>query len=115
MGISETEQNLSQLRIIKNQAYSAMFQIFFYPTTKINQKKTFVFKNDMFVSDFSDFDTAYERFIGRLEYLEANEITTGVNSLFNFSSIPEKKTRNCFILFIQQSCFKFIFSFSRSC
>lgn len=91
MGISETEQNLSQLRLIKNQAYSAMFQIFFYPTTKINQKKTFVFKNDMFVSDFSDFDTAYERFIGRLEYLEANEITTGVNSLFNFSSIPEKK------------------------
>ncbi|MBR5867736.1 MAG: helix-turn-helix domain-containing protein, partial [Spirochaetaceae bacterium] len=95
IGISSTDQNLSQLRLVKNQAYAAMFQIFFHPI-KPKQQKIFVFKNDMFISDFSDFDTAYERFIGRLEFLSTNEITAGINSLFNFSSISEKKRGTVF-------------------
>lgn len=90
MGISSVEKNLSQLRLIRSQAYSAAFQ-YFFSSNKQKKQRIFIYTDEMFIPDYSDFDTLYERFIGRLEFLQADEIASNLNNIFNFSSISEQK------------------------
>ncbi|MCR5217792.1 response regulator [Treponema sp.] len=78
VGISTCSDNVLELRKLYHQAYSSVLRSFF---AEAGQNDVYTYDADSLVSDFSEIDLRYEKFIAALDLLSENEIKKTMNSL----------------------------------
>ncbi len=94
VGVSEKCQNLSELRKISAQAYSALLKAFFADENAREEKINgiYYYASSNLELDFNEIDRLYEKFIAAIDTTSYDGIQKIVDALFDFSGV-EKNAR----------------------
>lgn len=107
VGISTFSDNLSSIRLLRLQSFSAMLCMFFATGTAnanindndFNYARTsgvWHYSDESSISDFSEIDAVYEKVIGRLclasssEKFKSDEIKSGIDLIFSTCALPTR-------------------------
>ncbi|MCQ2573239.1 MAG: response regulator [Treponema sp.] len=97
VGISNSSNNVSSLRISKKQAVEAVLQSYFVKESFEKMNGCYYFPENAMESNWSEIDTAYEKIVSKLAISEVKEISSGLKKLFAFEN--ENKEYNAALLF----------------
>jgi len=91
VGISVISDTLTSLRSLRSQAYSSLLQSFFAENDGTRATGLFFFKMESMIADFSAIDSIYERVMSRLDISTAEEVSQGLETLFDFKNVAQEK------------------------
>ena len=90
-GVSMTSSNASELRKLKRESFSAILQSFFSSP----KHGLYYFDQGNGVTDFSEYDTRYEKVTASIDLLSAEEIKKSLDTLINFDDVEQDQKAEC--------------------
>ena len=91
VGVSQISTSVSDLRRIKRESLTAVFQKFFSQTGK----GVFIFPEGRTELDFTDFDAAYDKMIANLDLLNEEEVRNSLNKFLDFTDLSQENAAEC--------------------
>lgn len=89
VGISRLTQDISMLRKLKEESFTALLESFFSNKNRNLEKGIYYYKNTLALPDFSEIDVLYEKIISLLNISDPEEIAKKISLLLDFSKLEQ--------------------------